>query len=69
MAKKLLTTLTLMASMTAGAAFAGGHIEGAIKARQGQMQLYGLDCHARNQRRTLYGLYGHSHRNALALAC
>ena len=40
MAKKLLTILTLMASMTAGAAFAGGHIEGAIKARQGQMQLY-----------------------------
>ena len=34
MAKKLLTTLTLMASMTAGAAFADAHIEGAIKGKR-----------------------------------
>lgn len=40
MANKLLTSLTLIASMTAGASFAEGHIQGAIKARQGQMQLY-----------------------------
>ncbi|WP_370229979.1 cytochrome c [Cognatishimia sp.] len=40
MAKRLLTSLTLMATMAAGASFADGHIAGAIKARQGQMQLY-----------------------------
>ena len=40
MAKKLLTTLSLIAGLTAGAAFADNHINGAIKARQGQMQLY-----------------------------
>jgi cytochrome c556 len=40
MTKKFLTTLSVIVGMTAGAAFADGHIEGAIKARQGQMQLY-----------------------------
>lgn len=40
MAKKLLATLSVIAGLTAGSVVADGHIEGAIKARQGQMQLY-----------------------------
>jgi len=34
------TTATLGLTMMAGAAFADGHLEGAVKARQGLMQLY-----------------------------
>ena len=40
MTKKFVLTLSLALGMAASATFAGGHIEGAIKARQGQMQLY-----------------------------